>query len=152
MLLVFFLLWVVFNGSFTLEIGIFGIVISGVLFAFCCKFMDYSPKKELHLYKKSFLLVRYVAVLVREIIKANFDVIHLILSQEEEIQPKLVTFRTKLKTSTGKALLANAITLTPGTITVLLEKDQYTVHCLDESLAEGVSDSVFVDYIEKLEE
>lgn len=151
MLILFFLLWVVFNGSLTMEICIFGIVISTVLFAFVCRFMDYSLKKEALLYKKSLLFVRYVFVLIREIAKANFDVIHMILSQREEIQPKLVTFRADLKTATGKAFLANAITLTPGTITVSLEQDQYTVHCLDESLAEGMNDSVFVKYIKKLE-
>lgn len=151
MLILFFLLWVVFNGSLTMEICIFGIVISTVLFAFVCRFMDYSLKKEALLYKKSLLFVRYVFVLIREIAKANFDVIHMILSQREEIQPKLVTFRSNLKTATGKAFLANAITLTPGTITVSLEQDQYTVHCLDESLAEGMNDSVFVKYIKKLE-
>lgn len=151
MLILFFLLWVVFNGNLTLEICIFGIVISAALFAFVCRFMDYSLKKEALLYKKSLLFVRYVFVLVKEIVKANFDVIHMILSQREEIQPKLVTFRSDLKTATGKAFLANAITLTPGTITVSLEQDQYTVHCLDESLAEGMNDSVFVKYIKKLE-
>lgn len=151
MFILFFLLWVIFNGSCTLEICIFGIVIAAVLFAFICRFMDYSPKKEVLFYKKAFLFIRYSFVLVKEIVKANFDVIHMILSQREEIQPKLVTFRSDLKTATGKAFLANAITLTPGTITVSLEQDQYTVHCLDESLAEGMNDSVFVEYIKKLE-
>lgn len=152
MLVAFFLLWVIFNGSFTLEIAIFGIVISLALFAFICRFMDFSIQKEIRIYRKSFLFFRYVFLLVREIVKANFGVIHMILSQREEIQPMLVTFHSDLKTATGKALLANAITLTPGTITVSLEKDLYTVHCLDESLAEGMNDSEFVGYIRKLEE
>ena len=151
MFILFFLLWVIFNGSFTPEICIFGIVISAVLFAFICRFMDYSLKKEMLFCKKSLLFIRYAFILVKEIVKANFGVIHMILSQREEIQPKLVSFRSDLKTTTGKAFLANAITLTPGTITVSLEQDQYTVHCLDESLAEGMNDSVFVEYIKKLE-
>lgn len=152
MLMLFFLLWVIFNGNFTLEICVFGVVISVTLFAFVCKFMDFSLKKEIHIYKKSFLFVRYVFLLIKEIVKANFGVIRMILNQREEIQPVLVTFHSDLKTVTGKAFLANAITLTPGTITVSLEKDQYTVHCLDESLAEGMNDSDFVEYIKKLEE
>lgn len=151
MFLLFFLLWVIFNGSFTLEIGIFGIVIAAVLFAFICKFMDYSVKKETLFYKKTLLFFRYVFLLVREIVKANFGVIRMILSQREEIQPMLVNFHSDLKTATGKAFLANAITLTPGTITVTLEDDRYTVHCLDESLAEGMNESEFVEYIRKLE-
>ena len=152
MLMLFFLLWVIFNGNFTLEICVFGVVISVTLFAFVCKFMDFSLKKEINIYRKSFLFVRYVFLLIKEIVKANFGVIRMILNQREEIQPVLVTFHSDLKTVTGKAFLANAITLTPGTITVSLEKDQYTVHCLDESLAEGMNDSDFVEYIKKLEE
>lgn len=152
MLVLFFLLWVIFNGNITLEICIFGVVISVTLFAFVCKFMDFSLKKEIHIYKKSFLFVRYVFLLIKEIVKANFGVIRMILNQREEIQPTLVTFHADLKTVTGRAFLANAITLTPGTITVSLENDQYTVHCLDESMAEGMNDSEFAEYIKKLEE
>ena len=152
MLMLFFLLWVIYNGSFTLEICVFGIIISSALFAFCCKFMDHSMRKEILIYKKSFLFVWYVFLLIKEIVKANFAVIRMILSQREEIQPKLVNFHSDLRTTTGKVFLANAITLTPGTITVTLEGDEYTVHCLDESLAEGMNDSVFVDYIKKMED
>ncbi len=152
MLVVYFILWVIFNGAVTPEICAFGVVISAAMFAFTCRFMGFSVKKELLFYKKLPLFVRYVAVLVKEIVKANFGVIHMILTQREEVQPVLAAFRSDLKSAVGKAFLANAITLTPGTITVSLEKDKYTVHCLDESLAEGMNDSVFVDYIRKLEE
>lgn len=152
MYVIYFLLWVIFNGSFTLEICIFGIVIAAALYAFTCRFMDYSLKKEILFYKKCFLFIQYTFLLVKEIVKANFGVIHMILNQREEIQPELVTFHSDLQSATGKALLANAITLTPGTITVSLEGNQYTVHCLDESLAEGMNDSAFVDYIKKMEE
>lgn len=152
MLIVFFLLWVIFNGNLTLEIGIFGIVISAVLFAFAHKFMDHSLKKEFLFYKKTFHFICYIFLLIKEIVKANFGVIHMILNQREEVQPVLATFRSDLKTVTGKAFLANAITLTPGTITVSLEGDQYTVHCLDESMAEGINDNEFVTYIKKMEE
>ena len=151
MLLVFFLLWVIFNGNFTLEICIFGIVISAAMFAFACKFMDYSPQKELRNYKKVFQFIGYAFLLVKEIVKANIVVIHIILNQREEIEPALATFHTDLKTAAGKAFLANAITLTPGTITVSLEADEYTIHCLDRSLAAGENDNVFVKYIRKVE-
>ena len=77
--------------------------------------------------------------------------IHMILTQKEEIQPELVTFHIDVKTPAGKAFLANAITLTPGTITVSLEDSKYTVHCLDESMSEGLKGSEFEQYIKKLE-
>lgn len=151
MYLVYFLLWIIFNGNITLEICIFGVVIAAVIFAFTCKFMDYSLEKEKKNILKIFRFLRYVFVLVKEIIKANFAVIHMILSEKEEVEPMLVSFSYDMKTPAGKALLANAITLTPGTITVLLEDSNYVVHCLDKSLAEGMDSSVFTDLLSDLE-
>lgn len=152
MYLLYFLLWVIFNGNFTLEICLFGIVIAAAIFVFTCKFMDYSIEKEKQNIRKIGRFFHYVCVLVIEIVKANAAVIHMILSEREEVQPVLVSFRSKMKTPTGRAFLANAITLTPGTITVLLEDSDYVVHCLDESLAEGMDDSVFVKMLTELEQ
>lgn len=151
MYLLYFLLWVIFNGSFTLEICLFGIVIAAAVFAFTCKFMDYSIEQEKKNIRKIFKFLRYICVLVIEIVKANFAVIHMILSEREELEPVLVRFRSDMKTPVGRAFLANAITLTPGTITVLLEDSDYVVHCLDESLAEGMDESIFVKLLADLE-
>ena len=152
MYLLYFFLWVIFNGNFTLEICLFGIVIAGAVFAFTCKFMDYSIEKEKKNLKNIGKFLRYVCVLIREIVKANFAVIPMILSEREEIEPTLVSFRTDLKTPSARAFLANAITLTPGTITVHPEEDSYVVHCLDESLADGMDDSVFVKLLSEMEQ
>lgn len=152
MFLLYFLLWVIFNGNFTLEIACFGVIIAAALFVFTCKFTDYSLEKEKWLLRCFPRLLRYVAVLVIEIAKANFSVVHMILTEKEEIEPCLVTFKANLHTPFGRASLANAITLTPGTITVLLESDVYTVHCLDASFARGMGSSVFVDMIRKMEQ
>ena len=60
MYLLYFLLWVIFNGNFTLEICIFGIVIAGAILAFTCKFMDNSVEKQKQNYRKVFKFLRYV--------------------------------------------------------------------------------------------
>lgn len=151
MYVLYFILWVIFNGNITLEICLLGLVIAAVVFAFTCRFMDYSIAKEKQLYKRSFKFLKYICVLVKEIVKANFAVIHMILSEKEEVEPVLVDFEADMETTIGKVLLANAITLTPGTITVSLEDSKYTVHCLDESLAEGMDQSVFVKLLKGLE-
>ena len=151
MYFIYFLLWVIFNGSFTLEIAVFGVVIAAVLFAFTCRFMNYSIAQEKQNMKKVFRVIAFLFLLLKEIALANFAVIRLILTQKEEIEPQLVTFRSSLKTSTARAFLANVITLTPGTITVTLEDDICTVHCLDESMAEGIEDLEFQRRLSKLE-
>ena len=52
MLALFFLVWVIFNGRLTLEIAVFGIAVSIAVFAFVCKYMDYSLQREKRLYRK----------------------------------------------------------------------------------------------------
>lgn len=151
MYLLYFMMWIIFAGDITLEICIFGAAIAAVIFAFTCKFMDYSIEKEKRNLKRTFQFLHYIAVLIKEILMANFQTIRLILSEKEEIKPALVDFKTDFKSETGKVLLANSITLTPGTITVELEDSGYVVHCLDESLAGGMDESVFVELIRKLE-
>ncbi len=152
MYVLFFLAWIIFNGNITLEIVIFGVVIATFMFAFMCKFMDYSFKKELNVYKKSIWFLAYVVLLLREIIKANLAIIPKILTVEEEMEPVIVKFRTSLKSDFTRMLLANSITLTPGTITVSLEEDEYTIHCLDTSLADGLENSDFEKALKKLDE
>ena len=152
MYVLFFLAWIIFNGQFTLEIAILGVAVATVMFAFMCKFMDYSLQKEKNVYKKSIWFLAYVVLLIREIIKANLAIIPRILTIEEEMEPVLVKFRTNLKSDFTRVLLANSITLTPGTITVSMEGDEYTIHCLDTSLAEGLENSDFEKALRKLEE
>lgn len=151
MYLIFFLIWVIFNGQLTLEITAFGVVISGFMYWFICKFLGYKPKADLFLAKRLFQIIYYVLVLVTEIIKANFAVIRMIMSSKYEIEPALVRFKIDLKTTPARILLANSITLTPGTITVSLVENEYVVHCLDKSLAEGINCSIFVTLLQKME-
>lgn len=151
MLLLFFIVWLIFNGRITLEIVLFGIAVAGAMFAFVCRFMDYSLEKERILYRKLPLFFRYVVLLVKEIILANLTVCRMILTRKEVMEPVIVKIHTDLKTETARVILANSITLTPGTITVSLTGRELLVHCLDKSLAEGMETSEFVTLLEQLE-
>ena len=151
MLLLFFCVWIIFNGTITAEIAVIGAVIVFLMFAFICRFMDYSLKQEILLYKKSICLLHYILILGKEIMKANMAVLRLITSNSEVVEPVMVRVHTDLKSNFCRVLLANSITLTPGTITVSMDRDEYVIHCLDKSLSEGMEDSVFVKMLEKLE-
>lgn len=152
MLLLFFVAWVIFNGRLTVEIALFGVAVAGLVFAFVCKFMDYSLRKELRLYRKMPVFLQYLYYLIKEIITANLTVSRMILTRKEKMEPVIVHVRTTLKSETARMLLANSITLTPGTITVSMTDTDLLVHCLDKSLSEGMEDSVFVRLLQKLEE
>ena len=152
MLLLFFLVWVIFNGRLTMEIALFGIAVAGAVFAFVCRFMEYSLKKELRFYRLMPAFAQYLYYLIKEIVFSNITVSRMILTRKEEMEPVIVHVRTRLKSETARVILANSITLTPGTITVSLTDDKLLVHCLDKSLSEGMEDSVFVRLLQKMEE
>lgn len=152
MFILFFLIWVMFNGQLTAEIAAFGVVIAGVMYWFLCKFFNYKLRYDLFLWRKAPLLIQYLFTLIWEILKANLTVFKMIYSAEYELEPALVCFKTDLHSTFARVLLANSITLTPGTITVTLTDNEYRVHCLDKELAEGISSSVFVELLRKIEE
>ena len=151
MYVIFFLIWIIFNGQFTLEIAAFGLVIAGALYWFICKFMDYKPRHDLVLCKRFFLLIHYIFILVKEILKANIAVFKMVYSAKYQLEPAVVHFTATLNSTFARVLLANSITLTPGTITVSLNDNEYVVHCLDKELAQGIDHSIFVKLLERIE-
>lgn len=152
MYLILLILWFIFSGKVTLEIFLFGLVIGGWLYWFMTKHMDYSIQKDLKMIVKIPGYLKYGIILVWEVIKSNLAVIRIILSPGLEADPTFYTFETDLKTEAARVTLANCITLTPGTYTVALEDNKYTIHALDKSFTEGIEESVFVKQLRKLEE
>jgi multicomponent Na+:H+ antiporter subunit E len=75
----------------------------------------------------------YLFVFSAELIRANLDVAFRVLSPELPIRPGVVRVRTKLRSRLGRLLLANSITLTPGTITVETDGDLFYVHWINVS-------------------
>ena len=151
MYLVFFALWIVFNGRFTWEIAAFGAVISAAIYAFSVKFLGYAPKKELKAVKMLPDAFRYLALVAKEIAKSNGALIRAVYGAADEIKPQLVTFKTPLK-GAYKSILADSITVTPGTISVISEDDRLVVHALDKSFAEGIEDTEFQQQLLKMQQ
>ena len=153
MFLVLLAFWVLLNGRITAEILILGVLICGAVYAVCCKLLGYHWRRELDLARRIPGMIRYLVILVWEIIKAAWQVMMLTLSPKaKEIKPRLVWFKSPVRSEIGKVILSNSITLTPGTITCGLGDDQLCVHALDEQFADGMDESIFVTEIRKLEE
>ncbi len=150
--LIWLLFWIVCNGRITEEILLLGIVICSGFYCFLCRYMGYDWKKDGKLLQKAPLFLKYGITLVWEMIIANLAVVRIILSPDLETEPTFRTFQMDFKTETARVALANSITLTPGTYTVSLEENVYTIHALDRSFAEGIEESVFVKQLKKLEE
>ena len=145
-----FLLWVLLNGRVTAEICVFGLAVAGALTWFSGRFLGYGEKRrsvKFYLY-----LAGYLFVLLWEVLKANTQVFRIVLAGRLSFSPALVYFDTDLKDELSQVMLANSITLTPGTITVQNEGGRFCVHALDRSLAEGIENSIFVRMLRRMEE
>ena len=134
------LFFVLLNGKLTWEIAIRGAAVAALGFAFACAFLGWSWRRELRLLRSAPKIVCYGAHLFREIVRANLATLRRVYSRREP-EPAVVTFQTKLKPRWQRVLLANSITLTPGTITLLQQGGRITVHCLDQSDADSLEDS-----------
>jgi multicomponent Na+:H+ antiporter subunit E len=78
--------------------------------------------------QRYFWFIIYLIVFIWECIKANFDVAYRVLHPAMPIKPGIVKVKLNLKTNMAKTILANSITMTPGTITVDLIDDTLYVH------------------------
>lgn len=84
-------------------------------------------------------LFRYLAWLVWSVVKANVDVAYRILHPSLPIKPRLLSFDTELREEVAQVLVANTITLTPGTVTIDLQDGTYLVHALHPETAQAVT-------------
>jgi multicomponent Na+:H+ antiporter subunit E len=77
-----------------------------------------------------FWFLIYIPVFTWEMVKANFDVAYRVLHPKMPIRPGIVKVKTKIRSDMGRVILANSITLTPGTFTVDLKDDVMYIHCI----------------------
>ncbi len=82
----------------------------------------------------------YVGWLLYEILVANVHVLRLALHPRgpDEVKPRIVRFETKLKSEFARWVFANSITLTPGTVTVKVDGDDFYVHTISVHAAKGL--------------
>ena len=125
-----FLLWLLLCGRVTAEIVCFGVVITAALYLLMLRALGWSLQKDIRLLRSAPIFLLYL--------------LNLALKPGEHPEPVLVEFRSGLERESLNVLLANSITLTPGTITVFQEQDRFLIHALRKEYAEGLEDSSFV--------
>ena len=110
-------------------------VLTGVLVSFVVSLMTVSVFKccalDIFLPQKLFYIFKYVVVFTIALFKANFDVARRVLTPSLPINPGIVEFETKLTNEFAKMVLANSITLTPGTLSIDMVGNRYYIHWID---------------------
>ncbi len=96
-------------------------------------------------------LIGYLLRLLRDIVIANFQVARLVLHPRMPIEPNLVSLKVGLDKITGRVLLANSITLTPGTLTIMADGDEFLVHAMTMESGKGLKDWSLIDRLKQME-
>jgi multicomponent Na+:H+ antiporter subunit E len=125
-----FLVWLLLVGTLDPSEVLAGLVVSVVVALVSSPYLDVldgirlRPALPMH-------LARYFGIFAVALVKANLDVARRVLSPGLPIRPAFVEVETALTSRLGKLLLANSITLTPGTLTVDVVEDRLVVHWID---------------------
>ncbi len=125
-----FALFLLLSGSVDgahLVAGVFVAAMASILFG---GGLSVHPRRVLDPRRWGYFVV-WVGVFLWECIKANFDVAYRVLHPTLPIHPGIVRIDTQLENPTARALLANAVTMTPGTLSVDLVGDTLYVHWIN---------------------
>ena len=110
--------------------------------------------REIYPAHMTILTLRFWLFLAREIVVANIDVIKRIFRPGKSISPQMLEVPLTQKTDVSRVIYANAITMTPGTVSVDLDKNTVTVHALSTEAADDLrsgrmASAMPVDYKER---
>jgi len=154
-----FVLWLALSGKLTVEFLVRGAVSSGLV-AFLSQHLVLHPARAEKfapvpinmgwLVATTLRFLAFVPWLLYQIVTANIQVAYVILSPRLNISPRLVVFDTSLKTEPAQVMLANSITLTPGTITVDVNNGRFLVHALSVNFAEGLEEGAMQDRVARV--
>jgi multicomponent Na+:H+ antiporter subunit E len=135
-----YVFWLLLTNSFQAQQMIAGLICCMLVVAFSTSYR-LPPRSRMRLTPRNvWWLFLYAIILIREIFIANLSVAKILLSRDMQISPTIAKFHSRLKTPFLQVLLANSITLTPGTLTISVDDDTYLVHCLTEKGAFEVAE------------
>lgn len=149
MFILFLLFWIILNGRVTAEILLIGALLTLFVSFFFYRLLGWRLQYDKILVRNLPLLLLYAGNLIWEILLSTFHVMKLIWNPSGKPDPLMVEFHSGLSGSFLNVLLANSITLTPGTFTVVQEGDRFVIHCLRPEYAEGLDDSSFIHLLRR---
>lgn len=132
-LLVFVILfgvWLVLSGHFDALHLAFGLVCSALVAQLSSDLL-LTERPSRRLLAATWGAVRFMPWLLYEIVVANVHVVYLVC-RPGRLRPQIVRFRTHLRGDLARVFLGNAITLTPGTITLDIDGDEFIVHAVSD--------------------
>jgi multicomponent Na+:H+ antiporter subunit E len=153
-----FILSLIFWMLLTFDFTAPNIIVGAVSSIICALFFGRVFIKNIHKLldpRRYFWFIVYLFIFIWECIKANIDVAYRVLHPAMPIRPGIVKVRTTLKSDMAKMLLANSITMTPGTISVDIIGDYLYIHWIyirseDPEVYTKIITGAFEKYIKRI--
>ena len=146
--LLLFAFWMALAGSLKTKFVIYGIITAATTVWLCYPLLLVpnrdGSKKYFVFGVPIFKFISYIGWLMWQLVLANIDVLKATTSQELDIDPKVVRFYFRADNPMAYVVLANSITLTPGTVTLNVDDEGlFEIHALTVGASEGVLDGSF---------
>lgn len=125
-----FLIWGILTGLPDFQEILAGAAVSAGAAFFFGEVFSIHPEKVFQFRRWRFFIY-YIPLLIWEIIKANLDVAYRVIHPALPINPGIVKIKTNLKSEISQTMLANSITLTPGTMCVDIKGGCMYIHWID---------------------
>ena len=128
-------LWLLLVNSVSVGNLLLGIVLAWLIPLFTARFWE----AQVHIHKP-LVLMRFLGVVLLDILVANVAVAALVVGPSKRIRPGFILMPMRLRGNVGLSLLANTISLTPGTLSAFLSADrtQLVIHALQADDAEAI--------------
>lgn len=127
------LVWCLLHGDLSLKSLAVGYGLGALIMYVFSRFFD-----EVIYFRKLWLSLQLIAFFLKELVVANWTVARLVIRPRLRVRPGIIAFPLELEGDLEITLLANLITLTPGTLSIDLSPDRKTlyIHTLDIEDAE----------------
>ena len=133
MFVMLFAAWLVLSGHFDPLHLAYGVVCSALVAQLSAGLLlTETPSRRM--LSAAWGALRFLPWLLYEIVLANLHVVYLVC-RPGRLRPQIVRFRTRLRGDVARVFLGNAITLTPGTITLDIVDDEFIVHAVSDVAA-----------------
>ena len=145
-----FLLYLILVNSVQREVVLVGLIVSFISSLMLIRFID-LPFRYLNPMRWIFALI-YLPYFVLEVIKANLRIALIVLNPKLPISPEIKKGKSTLTSAQSKLLLSSSITLTPGTLTVDVDGDEFHIHCVSSDKSAEQIMRPFEKYIKRITE
>lgn len=145
-----FVFWILLSGEFTFVLILSGII-SSLLVSYWSHDLLIGDADIRSGTLRTLRFIRYLPWLLWQIVLSNFDLAYRTLHPRMPIDPVMISFKNELRTEIGMVTLANSITLTPGTVTIEVSRDEFIVHAIAGKPAEGLLSGEMLRKVKEIE-